>query len=113
MLCDASGKQGGGSGSQVRAARASSENCCHSPNYTLKLYAATSVQAQADFLPADFLSGLEQPATPVLGGVTLSASSAITIACDEAAGAFDTVSLFWNRGSFPAELYVLAAYRMA
>jgi hypothetical protein len=84
-----------------------------SPNYTLKLYTATSVQAQADFAPADFLNGLEQSGTPALGGVTLSASSAITIACDETAGSFDTVSLFWNRASFALEVYILAAFRMA
>ena len=84
-----------------------------SPNYTLKLYTATSVQAQADFAPADFLNGLEQSGTPVLGSVTLSASSAISIACDETAGGFDTVSLFWNRASFPLEVYILAAFRMA
>ena len=84
-----------------------------SPNYTVKYYPETGTLAQLDFTPAHFLDGLEQSGTPTVNGQTLSAGNALTLACDETAGVFDSVSLYWNRGAFPLEVYALAAYRMA
>jgi len=84
-----------------------------SPNYTLKPYLMTAAQAQMDFTAADFLDGLEQAGTPIVNGQTLNTVTAVTIACDETAGALNTVDLFWNRAAYALEVYALAVYRAA
>ncbi len=84
-----------------------------SPNYTVKYYAANGALAMQDFSERDFLDGLEQAGTPVVNTQTMFASSAMAVACDETAGVFDTVNLFWNRTTYPLELYALAAFRIA
>ena len=83
------------------------------PNYTVKLYVHNAAQGEMDFTPAHFLDGLEQSATPVVNGQTMIASSAVSIACSEAAGVFDSVNLFWNKSAFPLEVYALAAFRIS
>ena len=82
-----------------------------SPNYTVKAYIENGTLAMLDFTPAHFLDGLEQSGTPSVNGQSLTAGNALTLACDETAGVFDSVSLYWNRGAFPMEVYALAAYR--
>jgi hypothetical protein len=84
-----------------------------SPSYTVKYYAENSTLAVMDFTEAHFLDGLEQSGTPTVNGQSLFASSVMSLACDESAGVFDTVNLFWNRSQFPLEVYALAAFRMA
>ncbi len=84
-----------------------------SPNYTVKYYAANGTLAMLDFAERDLLDGLEQAGTPVVNTQTMFASSAMAVACDETAGVFDTVNLFWNRTTYPLEVYALAAFRMA
>ena len=64
-------------------------------------------------VPRAVVDGLEQSGTPTVNGQTFLAGNALTLACDETAGAFDSVSLYWNRGAFPLEVYALAAYRMS
>jgi hypothetical protein len=84
-----------------------------SPNYTFKPFVHQSAQAVLDFDPAGFLDGLEQPGTPIVNGSTLATCTAVTIACDEVAGAFNTANLFWNRAAYALEVYALAVYRAA
>lgn len=84
-----------------------------SPNYTVKPFVLTSVQAKGDFATADFLDGLEQSGTPVVNGQTLNTIAALTPACDETAGAFNTLDLYWNRAAYALEVYALAVYRAA
>lgn len=85
-----------------------------SPNYTTKPYFTTAAQGGSrDFSYAHFLSGLETSGTPVCDAVTLTTATAATIACSESAGNFDTVSVWWNRASFPLHLYALAVRRVS
>ena len=84
-----------------------------SPNYSLKPFVMTAAQAQMDFTPADFLDGLEQSSTPVVNGQTLNTVAAVNHACDESAGAFNTLDLYWNRAAYALEIYALAVYRAA
>jgi hypothetical protein len=82
-----------------------------SPNYTLRPFFCSSAHAVLDFTAAHLLDGLEQSGVPVINGQTLQAESVTNIACDETAGVFDTLSLFWNRAAYPLEVYALAVFR--
>lgn len=85
-----------------------------SPNYTVGRWSPATSQGQfqnGDCTPGEMLSVLENTA-PTWLGLSLTSSST-TIAASEAAGAFDSVDLFWNKAGFPLEVYALAVARLA
>ena len=102
-----------GVGSTVRRGLVYLDITKGSPNYTLKPYNCTTAQGTMDFTPAQFLDGLEQSGTPVVNGQTLLTETAVNHACDESAGAFNTLDLYWNRAAYALEVYALAVYRAA
>lgn len=84
-----------------------------SPNYTVNVWNCQQGNSATDFGHTHFLTGFET-STPVLNGVTFTqiTGSPGVIACSESAGNFDTVSLFWNRDSFPLEVYAIGVRRL-
>jgi hypothetical protein len=87
-----------------------------SPNYQVRLDCPgeqNAARMQTDYTYADFRAGLEQQGNAVLQGNTLNtARTYLSIACDETAGVFDTVNLFWNKSQV-LEVYALGFYKLA
>lgn len=81
-----------------------------SPNYTLQAF--QSIQTSVDQPFYAFLDGMEQVGTPAINAVTYAAATAGTIAASETPGSLNAVNLAYNKTSFPAEIYAIAAYRM-
>jgi hypothetical protein len=84
-----------------------------SPNFTVAFWNQTTTGVAKDFTPAHLLEGLEQPSSITVNGETLGGGGAGAVTFNETAGALDTFDLFWNKASFPLELYALAAFRHA
>jgi len=83
------------------------------PNFTLVFWSLTATGVAKDFSPAHLLQGLEQGGSITVNGESLGVGTSISVAFSEAAGALDSVDLYWNRASFPLEVHALAAYRFA
>jgi len=81
-----------------------------SPNYNIKFFVHGTVDS-VDISQADFLD-LVAATTPVLAGYTWNAGPN-NIACDEAAGAFDTVNLYWDKITPGVEVSDIAIARIA
>ena len=84
-----------------------------SPNYTVQAWLGQSTSCNVDLKPDEFLDSLEMTSDPTALGNAMIKPAAAVIACSEVAGAFDTLSLYWNRAAFAMEVYALAAYRMS
>ncbi len=82
-----------------------------SPNYTVDTWGAIDISG-TDYSYTHFQLGFETT-TPVLNGVTFSKQAGTAIACSEVAGIFDTISVHWNRSSFPMEVYAIGARRIS
>jgi hypothetical protein len=83
------------------------------PNFTVVFWNLTATGVAKDFSPAHLLQGLEQAGSITVNGESLGVGQTNSVAFSEAAGALDTVDLFWNRASFPLEVHALAAYRFS
>lgn len=103
-----------GAGSTLRRCPVYVDIIKGSPNYTVNVWNIPLASSATDFSYAHFLTGFET-ASPVLNGVTLTQNTGSpgVIACSEVAGNFDTVSVFWNRLSFPLEVYALGVRRLS
>ena len=83
------------------------------PNFTVVFWNLTAAGVAKDFSPAHLLQGLEQAGSITVNGEALGVGTSNSVAFTEAAGALDTVDLYWNRASFPLEVHALAAYRFS
>lgn len=83
------------------------------PNFTVVFWSLSATGVAKDFSPAHLLQGLEQGGSITVNGESLGVGTSISVAFSEAAGALDSVDLYWNRASFPLEVHALAAYRFS
>ncbi len=87
-----------------------------SPNYTLKLWGTqdgTSFGA-VEGTTAGFIGAISV-ATPAPAGSSamITAINNATVACDETAGAFDSINIFWNKTTFAVDICYLQVYRFS
>lgn len=88
-----------------------------SPNYTVYAWVPQGAPSDPsiDFSYTDFVEALEDPTLVNdinVNGIVLEASNA-ALACDESAGGFDAVNLYWNKLAFPLRNYIIKAYRFS
>jgi len=84
-----------------------------SPNYTVQPWMGQSTSCNIDLRPSEFLDSLEMTGDPTVSGSAMIKHAAAVIACSEVAGAFDTLSLYTNRATFPTEIALLACFRQS
>jgi hypothetical protein len=81
-----------------------------SPNYTVKLWdIAGAANMNNDYQTSSFLNDMESPTPPS----PFTGASSLALAASETPGVLDTFDLFWNKASFPVEIYAIAAFRFA
>ena len=85
-----------------------------SPNYTVTLYSEQNITAhtQYDLNYATFIYAMEQGGTPNFSANNMGTATG-NIAASETPGPLNAVDLFWNRASFPWEIYAIAVYRFS
>lgn len=84
-----------------------------SPNYTVKLLSPSSAaDMSTDVSPSSFAS-LLMTSGDLSNFWNTASGNAQTVACDEGAGGFDSVCLFYNSPLYPLEVYDLRVYRFS
>lgn len=86
-----------------------------SPNYTLKLWGTVdgaSFGAQ-EGTTAGFTGAISAATPAPAGSSALTSITSSAVACDETAGAFDSVSIFWNKTTYAVQICYLQLFRFS
>ncbi len=86
-----------------------------SPNYTMKLWGTQDGVSfgSTEGTTAGFLGAISVATPAPAGSSALISIASSAVACDETAGGFDSVSIFWNKTTYAVDICYLQLFRFS